>query len=136
MTTGDVPPDGSAIPPAPPQPAVVAPPAPHPPGILPALPERRAWPWALLFAFLHHLTIVVGVFVFRNQSQAMSAFLALAAGLVPFAFVLGLILIARKISFPGRLLMFSALFSVALLALEVAVAAGVCIFAMGNSGFH
>jgi hypothetical protein len=108
----------------------------HPPGILPPLPERRAWPWAILLAFAHHVLAVLGVFALNSHPEPLNLFLFLIVGLVPLAFVLGLVLIARKRSFPGRVLMFGALYSSALVALEAAVAAGVCIFALSKSGFH
>ncbi|MEP7013499.1 MAG: hypothetical protein ABJC13_24520 [Acidobacteriota bacterium] len=112
-------------------------PAVHPPGILPPLPERRAWPWALLLAIAHQAATGLGFAALNSNQEVLNLFFFLMVGLVPLAFILGLVLIARKRSFPGRVLMFGALYSVALVALELAVAAGVCIFAFSKPGsFH
>lgn len=106
----------------------------HPPGILPALPERRAWPWALLLAVAHQALAGLGIAALNSHQEVLNLFFFLIVGLVPLAFILGLVLIARKRSFPGRVLMFGALFSCALVALEIAVAAGVCIYAFSKPG--
>jgi hypothetical protein len=113
------------------------PPSGPPLGILPALPERRAWPWALLLAIAHQAFAGLGFALLNGHQEVINLFFSFVVGLVPLAFVLGLVLIARKRSFPGRVLMFGALFSCALVALELAVAAGVCIFAFSKPGaFH
>jgi len=106
----------------------------HPPGILPALPERRAWPWALLLAIAYQAFAGLGFALLNTLGEMLHLFVFATVGLVPLAFVLGLVLISRKRSFPGRVLMFGALFSCALVALELAVAAGVCIFAFSKPG--
>ena len=105
-----------------------------PPGILPALPQRRAWPWALLLAVAHHVVAGLGFAVLASHEDVLGFAFFFFVGLVPLAFVVGLV---RKYSFPGRVLMFAALYSCALFALEIAVAAGVCFFGLSKSGgFH
>lgn len=108
--------------------------SPLPPGILPALPERRAWPWALLLAVGHQVIAGLGLAALNSHEEALTFFFVSIVGLVPLAFIVGLVLIARKRSFPGRVLMFGSLFSVALFALEIAVAAGVCFYAFSKPG--
>ncbi|HXU32979.1 MAG TPA: hypothetical protein VN851_20625 [Thermoanaerobaculia bacterium] len=122
--------------PTPGDPAIIPPSRPAP-GILPALPERRAWPWSLLLAISHQALTGVGFALLNSHQEVLNLFFFLMVGLVPLAFIVGLMLIARKRSFPGRVLMFGALYSCALVALELAVAAGVCIFAFSKPGaFH
>lgn len=149
MTNDETPgglPNDSPVPPnplndpplAPPRPDPMADPAAGPPrGILPPLPERRAWPWAMLLAVVHQVVTALGFAVLNSHQEVLNLFFFLMVGLVPFAFILGLVLIARKVSFPGRVSMFAALFSCALVALELAVAAGVCLVAFSKPGaFH
>ncbi len=118
----------------PPNPEQVQPPTSPPLGILPALPERRAWPWAMLLAVAHQISVGLGIAALSSQQEALNFFFVFILGLVPVAFVVGLVLIVRKRSFPGRVLMFGVLFSFALVALEIAVAAGVCFYALSKPG--
>ncbi len=118
----------------PPQTLPPSEPALPPPGILPALPERRAWPWSLLLAIGHQVITGLGFAALNRHEEVLTFFFVLMVGLVPAAFIVGLVLIARKVSFPGRVLMFAALYSCALVALEIAVAAGVCLYAFTKPG--
>jgi hypothetical protein len=94
-----------------------------PSGILPARPERRAWPWAILFAIGDHGLSVLryaGVF---GQKEVPNYILVGIQSVAPVALGIGLVLIVMKRSFLGRVLIYGALFSYVLVVVEVVVTA-------------